>query len=536
MVTTSSILAAPGAATPDVRPEAVQKAAQEMAPDAGRAARLVRSAWLWLPLVCAGQVLIALRPGTNPTAFEDEGLYVYMGHRMLDHLLHGAFLQEFPGSYFSGAPGVYPPLAALADSAGGLPAARGVSLAFVLATTVATHGLARRLFGPTAGLLAAPVFALGTGVIFQSHLATYDAMMMALVAMAAWAAVRSAQDDALLCAPLVAVPLALAALTKYAGAVYVPMVVALAVVVAWPRIRWLAVRRGALLGCAAGVVFFFVIQLWGRDLVGGIRQTTLDRMIINPAGTAELLGQLARWTGPAIALAALGAALRPRRQWAPAAVLLVAAVIGPAQQVHLGEATSLAKHTAFGMVFAAPLVGALLADVLRRSPAVVLPVSVLSVAAILLGLGVAGVHQATGFATGWVDDRPLVPVLRQWVRAQPGAPIMGEQPSPLRYALREDTQPRQWNDTYNFSFNGKTGRAAYADAVRLHYFGTIYLSSTTDYGAYLLGLLTSPDRDRYYNIKAKVPRYLRGERVGEWLVLAPRSVQPASVQQTGARP
>ncbi len=62
----------------------------------------------WLAVICLVQVLLANRPGLNRNAFEDEGLYVYIGHRMIDHLLHGAFLSEYPGKYFSGARGSIP--------------------------------------------------------------------------------------------------------------------------------------------------------------------------------------------------------------------------------------------------------------------------------------------------------------------------------------------------------------------------------------------------------------------------------------------
>jgi 4-amino-4-deoxy-L-arabinose transferase-like glycosyltransferase len=479
---------------------------------------------LGLSLACALQIALAWRPGPNISVFEDEGLYVYMGHRMIDHLLHGAFLQEFPGSYFSGAPGIYPPIAAAFDELGGLQAARSLSLLCAVVATIAVHGLTRRLFGGVAAMLAAFVYALAPGVIFQSHLATYDAMMMMLVALASWLAVYSAQENDLLWAPVIGLLLALAMLTKYAGAVYAPFVAALAVVVAWPHLRWLAVRRAVFIGASALGVAFFILELWGRDLIDGIRHTTLDRDVLQPATSGQLLRQVAPYIGPILGLAVVGALLRVRRQGALCGVLLAAAVVGTLQQIHVGEAISLQKHTAFGMVFAAPLAGDLLAGVLRRLP----QVTSLAVTAVLVCLAVLGVRHADRLATGWVDERPLTPVLAALTRAQPGKPILGEQPSPQRYALRRVVGPRQWADTYAFRFNGKTGTAAYADAIRLHYFGTVYLSSRTDNGAFLLRLMTSPDRDRYYNIKAKVPRYLRGQKIGEWLVFAPRSVEVAS--------
>ncbi|HEX7107095.1 MAG TPA: glycosyltransferase family 39 protein, partial [Acidothermaceae bacterium] len=181
-----------------------------------RTRRFFSSPWLWLPLICALQVALAVRHGLNANAFEDEGLYVYTGHRMIEHILHGTFLPEYPGAFFSGAPGLYPVLAAMADSVGGLEAARDVSLGFAVVTTIAVYGIGNRLFGRAAGVIAAASFVLCGSVIYISHFATYDAMMMALVAVAAWIAIASAQRDGFAWGPLVALLLALAFLTKYA--------------------------------------------------------------------------------------------------------------------------------------------------------------------------------------------------------------------------------------------------------------------------------------------------------------------------------
>jgi hypothetical protein len=46
----------------------------------------------------------------------------------------------------------------------------------------------------------------------------------------------------------------------------------------------------------------------------------------------------------------------------------------------------------------------------------------------------------------------------------------------------------------------------------------IYLSITTDYGAYVHNYLTYLSHQDTYRLTAKVPRYLRGEVVGHWLV------------------
>ena len=89
------------------------------------------------------------------TAFEDEGLYLYVGHLEIRHFLHGAALQGDYPSYFSGAPVLYPVLGALADGVGGLAAARALSLLEMLAVTGLIYAMSRRLFNERVGLCAA---------------------------------------------------------------------------------------------------------------------------------------------------------------------------------------------------------------------------------------------------------------------------------------------------------------------------------------------------------------------------------------------
>ena len=79
------------------------------------------------------QAALTLR--MHNTAFEDEALYLYVGHLEIAHWLHGTALQGDYPSYFSGAPVLYPVLGALFDSIGGLTAARALSLAEMLAAT-----------------------------------------------------------------------------------------------------------------------------------------------------------------------------------------------------------------------------------------------------------------------------------------------------------------------------------------------------------------------------------------------------------------
>src|SRR6202045_4659553 len=88
--------------------------------------RLPRS-WPLLAIL-AVQTLLSLRLIRADTAFQDEAEYLWAGHLEWAHLLHGTPLPQFP-AYFSGAPVLYPPVGALADSVGGLAGARILSLA-----------------------------------------------------------------------------------------------------------------------------------------------------------------------------------------------------------------------------------------------------------------------------------------------------------------------------------------------------------------------------------------------------------------------
>src|SRR6201999_3648819 len=68
------------------------------------------------------------------TAFGDEALYLSAGHLEWSHWLHGTQIPAYQ-TWFSGSPVIYPPIGAIADSLGGLAAARLLSLVFMVAAT-----------------------------------------------------------------------------------------------------------------------------------------------------------------------------------------------------------------------------------------------------------------------------------------------------------------------------------------------------------------------------------------------------------------
>ena len=264
---------------------------------------------------------------------------------------------------------------------------------------------------------------------------------------------------------------------------------------------------------ATATIFFFIVA-WDGDLIAGIRSTTLERAVIVPASRVHLLGLIAQWVGPWLLLALLAAVLR-RRQWFISGTLLLASVVAPLQQMRIGEQVSLSKHCAFGLVFAAPLIGWLLAALLRRGGRM----AALPAGLVLLILLEFGLSSSKLFLTGWVDDRAMVPALSEVVRRHPGAAILGERPSPQRYELRKLTNSRQWNDTYYFTYGGLVGRPAYAKALNERHFGVIFLDISTEGGAYVHHYLMG--HQGRYRISTKAPRWFRGKPAGEWLIYEP---------------
>lgn len=303
-----------------------------------------------LPIALALVLQLALTVRLSNTAFQDEALYTDAGHDLLAHWLHGAPVQDY-GSYFSGAPAIYPVWAALLDSVGGLWLVRSFSLACMLLTTLCIRSVTSALYGRRAGLYAAYTFALTGPVLFLGGLATFDALCVLSLAATLWLGItRRGVGSAL----LMGLTLTLAVSSKYTGAVFVPAVLAIVLVsTGW---RWM---RPLLAGGVVAALLGGAYVLWGSGVRAGILFTTANRTALSPAPLTQLVGYIVTHIGPILALALLGAVLSansPTRRFL-AIGWLATAVILPASQIHLGEAVSFEKHLAYSALFLAPLAG-----------------------------------------------------------------------------------------------------------------------------------------------------------------------------------
>lgn len=437
-------------------------------------------------LLCVLVVQVTLTVPLTNTAFQDEALYLYAGHRQLGAWLHGTPTYDNYATYFSGAPFLHPVLAALVDDLGGVAAARALSLVFAVATTTLLFLTARRLFDRAVALIAAIVFAVSEPTLFNGHLATYDAAALFLLALAAWIGVTTARLPAPMI--LLATPVVVAAgFTKYAAVLYIPSTVAVCVLAAARERGWRPAATRALLLttsviAAAAVILHAAPQLWE-----GIRTTTTDRRPGQDPAWAVIHAS-ANYIGLPLLIAIAGVVVYSRRDHgfehdrsprylraALAIVLTGTALVAPISHIHLHTLTSLHKHVGFGLWFAAPMAGAALAHLIHAHTFRSLATALAACAAIAwLGTG-----QAAARFHDWPHTDQLVAVLRTQIRPVTGHYLVEENEVP-RYYLRDLTQPYQWVGTFYFEYTDKKGNKlagipAYQAAIADRYFDVIAL-------------------------------------------------------------
>jgi hypothetical protein len=394
---------------------------------------------LGILVVLAVQAVLALRLVWSNTAFADEAEYIWYGHLEWQHWLHGSPLPQY---YLSGAPAIYPPLGALADSAGGLVGARLLSLGFMLAATSLLYATASRLFGRRAGLIGAAMFVAVGPTADLGAWATYDPMAICLLALASWLAVRAAHSRfsevwILLAAAL----MVLADATKWVTALWSPILVALVVLTA-PAGWTVAVARGFRFVSYAVVIGApALFLLGGRLSVTAVSATTTQR------GSGGDSWEAVLWTAAplvamvlAVGLLGVLLACRERAHRTPllCVVLVMAVLLAPAFQAYDQTTVSLYKHVVFGLWFGAMPAGYALSKAAVVSAAKGWRVGL--AAAIFTGL--LGFDQASGWYGFWPNSAPLMAAVEHDLPAR--GPIMmqgGDEMVANYYLYRQGIRP-----------------------------------------------------------------------------------------------
>jgi hypothetical protein len=421
--------------------------------------------------VLAVQAALSASMVRASTAFGDEALYLSAGHLEWSHWLHGTPIPAYQ-TWFSGAPVIYPPIGAIADSLGGLAAARLLSLVFMLGATSFAWGTAARLLADErAAFFAAALFAALAPTLHLGSFATYDALALLLLAAATWCAAGAGGSQHPTRRIVIAgILLALANATKYATALYDPTVLCVTILSSWPQAgRRAALLRAAFLAGTAAAVLAVLLAAGGAGYLTGIGVTTTGR--VHGTDTASLVFADAwSWTA-VVVVPAVGAAVvcAVRRRWPQAlllAVLALSALLAPADQARIQTTTSLNKHVDFGAWFAAIAAGYLLSYLLGCLPRrrLILAASL----AALIPVTSMGVAQAQAMID-WPDVTGLVKVVRPLTAH--GGHFLVETTDVLQYYLPETTW-QQWSST------ASSDPQYYQRAIARHYYSMVVLSFT----------------------------------------------------------
>jgi hypothetical protein len=489
-----------------------------------------------LLVVLVLQAVLSIKLIWSNTAFQDEALYLWAGHLEIAHLLHGTPIPPF-ATYFSGAPVIYPPLGAIADSIGGLAAARILSLAFMLGATGLLWASTRQIYGSRAAFFAAALFALLGLTLHVGAFATFDALATLFLALAVWCVVRASDrgDDATWWVIGGAVALTLANATAYSSAIFDPVVVILAVLLTTGSSdRKLAIRRGAALFAYVTSLIIVGVTIGGGFYSAGIGQTVLARTFGTDASSV-VLSTAGRWVAPLAALALLGAGLAwtnrsaGLRRLLPL-LLLGALLLAPVEQARIHTLTSLDKHVDIGAWFAAAAAGYALDRVITwlRPRALRVAVVLLAGAGLLVVSVPVGDAQATSLSL-WPNAADFVTAFRPL--AGSSGRLLVEDPSIAEYYLPAGRQWSRWSSTRNIVLSethsitvpANNSRAAvlYAKYIAEGYFSVVALNFG-DTGAFDHKIAADLDRNTAYRVVDTIPYGL-----GDYIVWQRDSGSPA---------
>jgi hypothetical protein len=474
---------------PDQRARASLLALTDEAATTAAQAR-VPAAWLRVPdtwllvAVLIVQAVLSARLLRADTAFQDEAAYLWAGHLEWASLLHGTSIPPF-ASYFSGAPVIYPPIAALADSIGGLTAARILSLVFMLGATALLWSVTRTLFGRRAAFFGAALFAVLGPTLHLGAFATYDAMSVFLVALAAWLVVvrAGARPGATRWLVVAGVVLAVANATAYSTILADLVVILLALLIALPDLgAKQAAARCLTVFIVAAVLLGLGCLLGGSSYLNGFEITTLDRAQ-GGASASTVLADAWSWMGVIVVASACGLVISAvRRDGATRTVLLAilaaSGLLGPFEQAYLHTTASLDKHVGLGAWFAAIAAGYAVDRLITAASDSKAQAITAGACVIALALPISlGVSQSWQFSSNWPKSSGFVAILRPLVERGTGR-LLVEDPSIAEYYLKAESQWTRWSSTRNIvlpsgaSSGGPSSRAGVVGPGNAGTFGT----------------------------------------------------------------
>jgi hypothetical protein len=275
-----------------------------------------------------------------------------------------------------------------------------------------------------------------------------------LIALAAWFVVR-AGDRGRGTGWIVAAGTALAVATAaaYSSVLFDLVLLALALLTAWPSGGSLAARRCATLLITMVVLLAAGVFIGGSAYLGGVERTTFA-----PAPGASpplsVLAHSASWAGLIVALAACAVIISwaSRQGWAQTVLLVVftaAMVLGPLEQARQHALASLNEHVGLGAWFGAIAAGYAVDRFIAAAPAGRAQAVTCGACVVALVFPVTlGAGQSWTLATDWPNATSFLAILRPLADHGNGH-LLVEDPSVARYYLAAGRQWQRWSSTRN---------------------------------------------------------------------------------------
>lgn len=391
----------------------------------GRHHRMRRRTPWPLALILAVQAALSLSLIWSNTAFTDEADYLWTGHLEWAHWLHGAALPPTLVRY-SGSPIIYPPIGALADSLGGLHAARILSLIFMIGATGLLYLVTKRLAGTGAALGAALLWAVSEPTL-RLAFATYDPLSVLFFTAAVYISIRVAdarhRGELIL---LAAILLALSNATAYSSIVMAPV----AIGIAW--IFWthdLGIKKASSLGAwlaAAWMLLFALMMTLSHSWIGLFDSVLSRNNKYDEDPLYLVMHQAWSFSGIIPVIAASGVviafATRNSRRYLFLALGASAFIVPLAQH---STATSLDKHLDYGLWLAAIAAGYVCGWAAKLFPARHNFMAVLSAAVLAVFPVVTGWQAAWQEFHYWPNATSFVSALKPVLASSTG-PILIE--------------------------------------------------------------------------------------------------------------
>jgi hypothetical protein len=390
----------------------------------------------WLPVaaILVVQLLLTVRLIPAPgVAAHDEALYIEAGHQLIWEFFHGGGSPYYE-TWFSGAPVIYSPLAAMADYVGGIVAVSLMSAVFMQVAAVMLFLTGRRLFGYWPAVCGCALWAGLSLTQVVGRNAVYDALALMLLTIAAYCASRTTARDPVMWLLLVPVVLLAADAAKYVTLLFNPTIVLIAAY----QIREQGIRavlqRVLVLGSTFIALMLLALLMAGSAYLKGILLTTLSRqggdtaalLSAVPTPQSVIFSEGWHWLGAIVVVAFAAAALASLfpserdRLWL-LVTFAVTSTLVTLEAIHLGSDESMGRHDDFGAWFGCLAGGYLVALLVRKLPRYWLKVTAAVVAAAAIGF--VG-YTYTGSATSSLDrasiettaDTPNLAILRPYLQ------------------------------------------------------------------------------------------------------------------------